>query len=105
MPQVRIQYDESGHVLGIQHRPGERYDDMEDPAGVKAIVVDSDDIEDLGVDELTVKRGKLKTVARESGEPSRSERVEQIRATDKSGLSDEEWLKLFREYMTLTGAF
>ena len=105
MPQIRIQYDESGHVLGIQHRPGERYDNVEDPEGVRAIVVDSDDIEGVPVDELTVKRGKLKTVTRESEEPPRSERVEEIRATDKSKLSDEDWLKLFREYATLTGAF
>jgi hypothetical protein len=32
-------------------------------------------------------------------------RIEEILRLDRSGLSDEEWLRLFREYMTLTGRF
>jgi hypothetical protein len=106
---MRFHYDDDGQVVGVEHRPDEAYEEAGDPAGVSTIVVDSDEVPDAPPAALTVKRGKLKADPKAATEASvgggQQERVKEILETDRSSLADEEWLKLFREYVTLTGAF
>ena len=49
----------------------------------------------------------LQTQAADVGQAANAAaaRMEEIRAIDQSALPDEEWLKLFREYATLSGTF
>jgi hypothetical protein len=110
MPDVRIHYDGKGHVLAVEHRPLGRFDD-EPPEGVRTLVVDAEEVAGVPAEELTVRRGKLKRTlgaADDDADPTAAAgaaRLEEIRALDKSSLDDQEWLKLYREYLALTGSF
>jgi hypothetical protein len=109
MPKLRVHYDDDGQVVGVEHRPGEDYEEAGEPEGVSTLVVDSEDIPDAPPQALSVKRGKLKADPKAAADAddagAQPERVKEILETDKSELSDEDWFKLFREYVTLTGAF
>jgi hypothetical protein len=126
--QVRVYYDgASGRVARIEHRPDEDYTDANADRGdgTSTLVVDGTGLEGIAFEDLEVKGGKLERHARpeavaevitDAGEngagaevtvvPNKDqERIDEIRRMDKSDLSDEEWLKLYREYLSLTGGF
>jgi len=111
MAKVRVYYErETGRVVEIEHRPDEDYADenlsREDLEGISTIVVSSDELDSVDFDELEVHEGRLRTVPGAGGASTEAQaRVQELREMDKSALSDEEWLRLFREYTTLTGGF
>jgi hypothetical protein len=107
---VRVWYrEESGELAEVETRPDESFDEEEQPPeqGLASIVVDSDDLEGYALSELHVEDGKLRKPRgrRRNEEEERHERIEELRQMGKSGLSDEEWLALYREYVTLTRQF
>jgi hypothetical protein len=131
MPHVRVYYDEaSGEVREIEHRADEQYDEENLRArteGIATIVAEGSGLANVPFHRLQVKNGRLSrrrgtkvaepefAIARlEDGElgveipppdEATQRRVEEILQIDKSELSEEEWLKLYREYTTLTGRF
>jgi len=110
MAKVRIYYEqESGRVVEVEHRPEEDYTDdnlsREDLEGISTIVVSSDELESVSFDELEVRDRRIRRVPRSAEDEAGQARAQEILELDKSGLSDEEWLRLFREYTTLTGGF
>ena len=127
MPSVRIYYDESsGEVHEIEHRPDESYDAENAVPGRAWFVAKEADVANVPFADLSVRKGKLvrtgKSKPHAASEIRRAEddslevhapppddatqrRVDEILQIDKSKLSDEDWLKLFREYMSLMGRF
>ena len=65
-----------------------------------------DELRSLRSEVMTAEQAEVATA--EQGNPAgnaTAARMQEIRAIDKSALPDEEWLKLFREYATLSGRF
>ena len=112
MSKLRLFYDDAGKVVEIEHRVDERYTSRnirrEQMRGISTTVIDSGEIEGIPFEELVVRDGKVRKPPRRSAsraEETRARRIQEIREMDKSNLSDTDWLKLFREYTTLTGGF
>jgi hypothetical protein len=62
MAKVRLYYDKSGKVLGVEHRPDEHYTDdnvTEGGESVRWLAVDSGDIEGHPMEFLEVKAKKV----------------------------------------------
>jgi hypothetical protein len=71
--------------------------------GLRAKVLDSEKIEGMPIDELEIHRGRPRRFGKREQPPPQGDRAAEIRAMDRSGLSDTEWLALFREYAVTTG--
>lgn len=112
MPKVRVFYDKSGKVVEVERRVDETYtpeniarEQMEE---ISTLVVESDELEGVAIEELRVRDDKIRKGRHRTAqdlEVKAAQRIREILEIDKSKLSDEEWLKLFREYTTLTGNF
>lgn len=109
---VRVWYEEeSGKLVEVESRPDESFedDDAAPEEGLASIVVDGEDLEGYALDDLHVEDGKLRKPRgrrRSAGDDEEAQkRIEELRTMDKSELGDEEWLKLYREYVTLTRQF
>jgi hypothetical protein len=110
MSKLRLFYDDAGKVVEIEHRVDERYTSRnisrEQMQGISTAVIDGEEIEGIPFEELVVREGKVRKPPRRSApgpEETRARRIQEIREMNKTNLSDAEWLKLFREYTTLTG--
>jgi hypothetical protein len=127
MAKIRVYYlVSSGKLIGCEHRLEEDYSrDNQVPwevADVGSLIVDSSALEvpftSLVVEEGEIRKVEVGTGARReerlratdslrmgsTGE-SVQQRIEELRRTDKSALSDGQWLSLFREFSSLTGQF
>jgi hypothetical protein len=107
VPSVRLYYTQAdGRVVEVEQRPDEDYTDDNltrgDMAGLKVKVVDVEQVAEIPVEELQVRRGKLRRAGKRD-EPPPADRIAEIRAMDRSELSDTEWLAVFREYAEATG--
>jgi hypothetical protein len=112
MSKIRLFYDDTGKVVEVEHRVDERYTSRnigrQQMQAISTTVIDSEEIEGIAFEDLVVREGKVHRPPRASApgpEETRAKRMQEIREMDKSKLSDTEWLKLFREYTTLTGGF
>jgi hypothetical protein len=107
VPRVRLYYTRAdGRVVEVEQRPDEEYTDdnvtRDDMAGLKVKVVDDEQIAGIPLEELEVRRGKLRRAGKRD-QPPPADRLAEIRAMDRSELSDTEWLALFREYAEVSG--
>ncbi len=112
MPRVRLFCDEAGSVIAVEHRPDELYTADNVPRDelrhATALVVEAEELGGVSPEELRVQAGKLqrqRSRSRRPAAPTAADRLAEIRATNKVQLTDTEWLRLFREYVTLTGTF
>ena len=108
MPSVRVYYTKAdGRVVEVEQRPDEDYTEENitrtDFIGLRAKVVDSEQIAGIPVDELEIHRGRLRRSGKREQPPPQGDRAAEIREMDRSGLSDMEWLALFREYAEASG--
>ena len=99
MDMVRIFFDETGVPAGVEARPDQEY------------------IEDSIADHLRSYRSEVMPADRAKSLLQRHDvnisgpandaaaRLREIRDTDKSALADDDWLSLYREYVTLNGGF
>jgi hypothetical protein len=134
MAKVRVYFEpESGGVLQIEHRPDEAYTDenlLIGPEEAASVVSDVDlhkDVPNVPFSQLEVRDANLRrrtedttvrvgpdvrsdelgasSAAAPASDDETERRIREIREVDKSVLSNEEWLALFREYVSLTGGF
>jgi hypothetical protein len=131
MPLVRVYYDErSGEVQQIEHRADEQYTEenlIDGTEGTSTILVQDPDVAGIPFGLLEVSDGSLTAkpgakatephleisgpeaatplVANRPATDADQRRIQEILDMDKSALSDAKWLKLYREYTTLTGPF
>lgn len=99
MDTVRVFFDDNGAPVAVETRPDQKYAD-------ESI---ADHLRSYRSEVMTTEQAKLRLPSLGpdglDGPNASAARVKEIRDTDKSALADDEWIKLFREYVTLTGAF
>lgn len=93
MDMVRVFFDENGTPAAVELRPDQVYSE-------ESIV---DELRSLRSEVMTAEQAEA--LRKQQPEDATAARMQEIRAIDKSALPDEEWLKLFREYATLSGGF
>ena len=109
MANVRLYYTKAdGRVVEIEQRPDEEYTDENttraDLVGLSTKVVDREQIAEIPIEELKVRRGRLRQAGKRD-QPPPADRAAEIREMDRSELTDAEWLALFREYAEASGLF